>query len=138
MDARRTQRGQATVEFSLAVLVFLVIVVGIFDLGRAVYTYNSVAEAVREIARVTSVHPGTTLGSSPEALAVIASQRGAVPGMGDPTFSCVDIDGSAISGACEPGDWVKVRLVAQYQPATPLVGLAGPIAIESSSSLQIP
>ena len=135
---RGSAAGQATVEFSLAVLVFLTILAGMFDLGRAVYTYNGVAEAAREIARVTSVHPGTTLGTSSETLAVIGSQQGLVPGLEAPTFTCVDIDGSVISGTCAPGKWVKVVVSAPYQPATPLIGLAGPFTLESSSRVQIP
>ncbi|HEY6057916.1 MAG TPA: TadE family protein [Candidatus Limnocylindrales bacterium] len=139
--ARRTRsddRGQATVEFALAIMVFVALLMGIFDLGRGVYTFNAVAEAAREIARVTSVHPGATLGTSSETLAVIATQKQSVPGLGDPTFACVDIDGSSITDPCKAKMWVKVRIAATYRPATPLVGLAGPISLASSSSVQLP
>ena len=44
---RRGERGQALVEFSLAVTVFLTLVMGVVDLGRAVYQYNGTAEAAR-------------------------------------------------------------------------------------------
>ena len=54
----RGERGQGLVEFSLAVTVFLALIMGVVDLGRVVYQYNGGAEAARELARVTSVHPG--------------------------------------------------------------------------------
>ena len=57
---RRTasqQHGQALVEFSLAIIVFLVILMGVFDLGRGIFVYNGVSQAAREIARATAVHP---------------------------------------------------------------------------------
>ena len=72
--------GQGLVEFALAITVFLVLVMGVVDLGRAVYQYNGGAEAARELARVTSVHPGSPLGASAETTDVLRTQRGLVPG----------------------------------------------------------
>jgi Flp pilus assembly protein TadG len=147
MTARRRSRersrlgtrgdGQALVEFSLALIVFLVLLMGVFDLGRGIYMYNGVSEAAREIARVTSVYPGTTLGSSSQTAAVVATQKGLVPNLGDPTFSCVDIDDSAVSGSCPVGMRVKVRVVAPYSPVTPLLGLLGTWDLASTSSVTI-
>ena len=42
---RLARRGQALVEFSLAIPVFLVMILGVFDLGRGIYMYNGLAEA---------------------------------------------------------------------------------------------
>ena len=130
--------GQALVEFSLGIIVFLVMLMGLVDLGRGVYMYNGVSQAAREIARATSVHPGSPLGASTEALDVLATQKHLVPDLGDPTFSCVDIDGSSITGTCQAGQWVRVSIAASYRPMTPLVGIVGPISMQSASSIQIP
>ena len=62
-----TGRGQALVEFSLAVTVFLLLMMAIVDFGRGIYMYNGVSQAAREVARTTSVHPGSPLGSSTDA-----------------------------------------------------------------------
>jgi Flp pilus assembly protein TadG len=43
----RTERGQVLVEFALSVLVFLVLVFGVLDFGRALYTYHAVSYAAR-------------------------------------------------------------------------------------------
>lgn len=40
--------GQALVEFALIVPLFVIIAIGIFEGGRAIYTYNAVSNAVNE------------------------------------------------------------------------------------------
>jgi|tagenome__1003787_1003787.scaffolds.fasta_scaffold20961429_3 hypothetical protein len=137
MERVRGDGGQATVEFALSVLLFLTMLCGVFDLGRGVYTNNALSEAAREVARVTSVHPGTPLGSSAETSAAINGQRGLVPNLRTPSYSCVDIDGSAVSGTCYPGYWVKVTIRASWSPVTPLLALAGSFDFAASSSIQI-
>jgi Flp pilus assembly protein TadG len=44
-------RGQGLVEFALIVPVFVLMLMGIFDLGRAVYAYSTVNNAAREAGR---------------------------------------------------------------------------------------
>jgi Flp pilus assembly protein TadG len=131
------QRGQALVEFSLAIIVFLMMLMGVVDLGRGIYQYNGVAEAAREIARVTSVHPGTTLGGSSQTADVVATQKGLVPYLGDPTFDCVDVTGAAVAGACLGGDMVRVTVHAPYTPVTPLLGLTGTWDLNATSTVAI-
>ena len=125
------------VEFSLAITIFLVILMGTIDLGRAAYQYNGVAQAARELARVASVHPGTTLGSSPESTATLANQRALVPGLGTPVYRCVDIAGTAVSGTCSGGNWVRVTITSTFTPVTPLAGLLGVPTLTSSASAKI-
>jgi len=48
---RRCLRGQSTVEFALLAGVLFLMIMGIFDLGRAVAVYISIAEAAHEGAR---------------------------------------------------------------------------------------
>jgi hypothetical protein len=105
--------------------------------------FNGVAQAAREVARVTSVHPGTGFGNSPETAAVVGTQKKLIPNLGNPTFACVDIDDSAvglIGGKCPAGDGyrVKVTFVAPYKPVTPVMGLLGTWNMSSTSSLEIP
>jgi Flp pilus assembly protein TadG len=123
------ERGQALVEFSLAILVFLFLMMAVFDFGRAIYQYNGVAQAAREIARVTAVHSGTDFttdaGRSAETKAVIATQKTLIPNLQDPTITCVEIDGSVITTGCLRGKWINVQIVAPYTPITPLLGLTG-------------
>lgn len=130
------------VEFTAALIAFIVMAMCVVDFGRAIYQGNAVSEAAREIARVTSVHPGTTLGNSVETSNVVARQKSIVWNLGSPAFACVDIDGtdgSTASGACLPGMWVKVTIAAAYTPITPALSwLFGSHTLASSSSVQIP
>ncbi len=130
-------RGQAVVEFSLAVIVFLLMLMAVVDFGRAIYQYNGVSQAAREIARVTSVHPGGTLGSSAETTAVVATQRGLIPNLQTPIFNCVDITGAPVTGSCLPGNSVKVTIHAPYSAVTPLLSFLGSFDLQSSTSTKI-
>lgn len=131
-------RGQALVEFSLAIIVFLLLMMGIVDFGRAIYQYNGVAQAAREIARVTASHEGvdftTPGGRSAETNAVIATQRNLIPSLQDPVITCMEIDGSVISGHCQQGKWINVYINAPYSPVTPLLGLTGTWNLFSAST----
>jgi TadE-like protein len=52
----RETRGQAIVEFALAVPLFLLLVIGIFEGGRAIFTYNALSNAAREALREAIVN----------------------------------------------------------------------------------
>ena len=135
--ARTPQAGQALVEFSIAIIVFLLLLMGIVDMGRGIYAYNGVSQAAREIARVASVHPGSTLGSSAQVTGVVATQQRLVPGLGTPAFACVDITGATVSGTCRRGDWVRVQISAPWAPVTPLLGLTGTWSFASTTTMRI-
>jgi Flp pilus assembly protein TadG len=50
------ERAQALVEFALVLPIFLLLVTGIFDVGRAVWQENTLAYAAREGTRYAIVH----------------------------------------------------------------------------------
>ena len=144
---RHSSRGQALVEFSLVLLPFLVILMGITDLGRGVYMNNAVAEAAREIARTTSVHPcnpgSCTLGSSVETLSTIEAQKNLVPGLTGPgaaiTIQCTTITDAPLSNAaCRSGSFVRVTVSVPFRVVTPLLSMVAPATLTSSSHIQLP
>jgi Flp pilus assembly protein TadG len=57
---RQESRGQALVEFALIVPVFILLLVGLFDLGRGVFAFNTISNAAREAARVAIVDQDCT------------------------------------------------------------------------------
>jgi hypothetical protein len=145
----RTRRGRAAgqglVEFAVAIIPFLVLLMAIVDLGRGIYVMNGTAEAARDIARVVSVHPvGATddLGSSTQAGDVISTQRKLIPGLTiDPSTDivCVDLLDQVIpDDECQPGDYIRVHLTAPFTPATPLVSAFGTHTFDSTSRIQVP
>jgi hypothetical protein len=135
----RGESGQALVEFALVVPLLMLVLVALFDIGRGIYVYNGVSEAVREIARTDSVHAcdakPCSIGSSSQTTATVNNQKGLVPGMNDPSFACVEIDGTTVTSGCAPGDFVKVTATANFSP---LMGLVGTWTLRSSSSVGIP
>jgi Flp pilus assembly protein TadG len=133
----RNDGGQTIAEFAIGIVVFLMILLGIADFGRAVYQLSAVSQAAREIARTTSVHPGVTLGDSAETATTIAVQRRLVPGLTVSGYACVDISGAAITNPCQPGNWVRVTVVSRFDPSLPLLTLVGPIDLASSGSAEI-
>lgn len=135
---RRDARGQALVEFAFAIIVFLMLFIGMIDIGRGVFMFNGVASAAREIARETSVYPGDAgIGASAESVAMYATQRALVPGLTAPTYECLDISGSLVVDGCQPGDWVRVTTTTTFQPAVPFLVPLGPLVLTSSSSAEI-
>jgi Flp pilus assembly protein TadG len=144
---RKAASGQGMVEFSLALIPFLVVLMGIVDLGRGIYMNNGLAEAAREMARVTAVHPGTTLGGSPETLAVIATQKTLVPGLSDPsatvTFSCTTISDTVIAGTscastASATAFVKVQISVPFSVSTPLLSMVAPTTLSSTAHVAVP
>ena len=143
-----SDRGQALVEFALVLIPFLFLLMGIIDLGRGIYIYNGAAQAAREIARETAMYPCTqatcaNLGASPETAAVIATQRGLIPGLADPAASivitCTDITDAAMSHtACTPNDYVRVEIRIPFSVLTPLLSMVAPTSLSSTTHVDIP
>jgi Flp pilus assembly protein TadG len=137
----KRQRGQALVEFSLAITVFIFLMMGVLDFGMSIYKYNGVAQAAREIARVASVHQGNlNFGVSPEITAVVATQRGLIPGLSSPTIACTDVNGAPVAlyaSRCPTTAFVNVSVTSPYKAVTPLLGLLGTWTMKGSSSAQI-
>jgi Flp pilus assembly protein TadG len=55
LPLRRNEKGAAVVEFALVAPLLLLLIWGIVDIGRAFYTLNNLASAVREGARSAAV-----------------------------------------------------------------------------------
>ena len=136
--------GQALVEFSLVLIPFLILMMAVFDLGRAIYMMNTTAEAAREIARVTAVHPWNSskdLGSSTQSTGVIATQRNLLPAMNftpGTDITCVDINDTTMADAqcSRTGSFVKVRVRSTFAPITPLVMMFGSHTLEAYSRIE--
>jgi Flp pilus assembly protein TadG len=145
---KRRDRGQALVEFSLILIPFLWILMGIVDLGRGIYIYNGVNQAARELGRVTSVHLcGTsgscTVGTSAETAAVAGTQAKLVPGFGGPgstvAYACTTVTDTVLSPIdCPPGQYVKVTVSVPFSAVTPFLGGFLPSALSSATHVQVP
>jgi Flp pilus assembly protein TadG len=63
--SRTAGRGQALVETALVLPLFLMLLVGVVDMGRAVWATTSLNSAAREATRFAIVHGGSTLTPCP-------------------------------------------------------------------------
>jgi Flp pilus assembly protein TadG len=150
---RSRGRGQALVEFSIALIPFLLLLMGIADLGRGIYMSNGVSQAAREIARTTAVHlcatSGTcTLGNSAETADTVNTQKRLVPGLGDPassiTYTCTNILGATLaSTACTGGTnydgpvFVQVTVAVPYSALTPILSMVAPSTLSATAHIQL-
>src|SRR4051812_49820806 len=80
---RGRSTGQALLEFSLILPVFLIMLMGVIDLGRAIWAQNSLAAAAREGARLAIVHGGSATTACP--IGPAGPREGDPPG-GTPDF----------------------------------------------------
>jgi len=130
-DGARSRRGQTLVEFALILPIFLLVLVGIFDMGRAVYAYNTISNASRQAVRLGIVDQNVT---NLQAEAVKASVAlGAVPADVDVSFLTSDLGGPCDVPA-EIGCVVEITVHYQYNAATPIIGnLVGTIDMASTT-----
>jgi TadE-like protein len=135
------RRGQALVEFALALPVLLVIFMGLFDFGRAVFAYNSVSNAAREGARVAIVDQ-TVVGGVPAGATEAANQATAL-GLDPADVTQVQVSYLMpdLSGACPTrslGCIAEVTIRYRFRAITPIVGnVVGPIDLTASTQLPI-
>jgi hypothetical protein len=61
----RSARGQTLVEFGLLLPVLLMMLMGVFDIGRVVFANDMVSNAAREAARFAIVHGGSSITECP-------------------------------------------------------------------------
>lgn len=120
---RHARRGQALVEFALVIPVFLLLLIALFDLGRAVFAYNTLTNAAREGARIAIVN------QYKPSIVARAKQQTAIVELNDPSVSVgfyqVASDGTPdTSKTCAlvaVGCLAVVSFEATYQPITPFV-----------------
>lgn len=153
-EQRRRSGGQALVEFSIAVIPFLLLLMGVVDLGRAVYALNATSEAAREIARVTSVHQCNgacgDLGSSPEAQAVINTQESVIPNVvfnSSTDVDCVEVvpgspptENVIADSDCKIGNdyYIRVHVRSTFTPITPIVSIFGTHNLDAWARVRLP
>jgi Flp pilus assembly protein TadG len=142
---RRSERarGQSLVEFALVLPAFMMLVFGILDGGRAILTYNDVAQSAREVARVasvtcfdTAVRCDSTTSGAPVADAI--DRQLAFQGNVTWTVTCIDPVTNAPPAGCSPADIVRVTATATVVLVTPLISQAlGPVNVSATSEAEI-
>ena len=138
-------RGQSLAEFALVFPIFILIVVAIFDLGRAVFVYNGLTNAAREAVRLAIVNQDKDLvrdRAQDMALGIgITSDAAATTSYWSRVGGIDDVKANAECGADVPmrvGCIAVVEPQATWQAITPIIGnLIGPITLTARSELAV-
>lgn len=123
---QRKSRGQATVEFALCVTVFLMIVFGTVDFGRAIFLKSELDNAVREGARYGKLHPADSSGIRS---LVISRANGSGLAGGGVGVSC--------DGGCATGGTVTVTATVGFTAITQRILGIGPVTLRSTATVDI-
>ena len=140
--ASRGTRGQALVETALVLPILLLVIVALFDLGRATFAYNTLTNAAREGARMAIVNQ-----DKPTIITWAKGQTQIVE-LNDPSvkidFYQVADDGTPdTTSTCDlvaVGCLAVVSFEATYAPITPLIGnilFGSGVKLEATSILSV-
>jgi TadE-like protein len=150
----RQRRGQALVEFALILPVLLLIIFGIVDAGRLIFTMNTVGNAARSAARVAIVNQSTAGSDTCDTLSATAYPIGCAIASGinlsiAPADVVVTYRDPADTGTCPPppppqppglqiGCLAVVQVTGHYTPLTPIIGqIIGSVTVQSTSKVPI-
>ena len=150
--------GQALAEFALVFPVIMLLVFGFIDVGRAVFTANTLSNAARQAARVASVNQIDTVPGAYECLSTrpvedaadahwtfrgCAIAAGASIGVksADVTYNVTTPPGTTLQcsiGTINVGCLFSVTVTNQFSPITPLAGaVIGNLTLTSTSEVPV-
>src|SRR5438552_8943457 len=95
-SGRRSDRGQATIEFALVIIFLMVMVLSILEMVLFMHTYNVLADSAKEGVRYAIVHGANNKQAS------------------GPTCPCADIDGPPSPDGTVPGYGSGYGVVKTY------------------------
>jgi Flp pilus assembly protein TadG len=125
---RGGQQGQSLVETALVLPILLLILMGIFDFGRAIFAFNTVSNSAREATRLAIVNQTTSE-------IVAEGKRAALgldPDLVDVTFTLPDCSTVLI------GCTARVKVDYEWQAITPIIGsVVGPIELSSTTEMPV-
>jgi hypothetical protein len=137
--------GQSMVEFALILPLLVLFLVGIFDLGRAFFSYIAITNAAREGTRVVTFWPGkstmanvntaidTEIGASP--MVKVGNITSRVIVCGDPLASPpIDTDGNINCPSEKP---FRVTVTYDFDPILSFF-FPQPIILRRSAEMMIP
>jgi Flp pilus assembly protein TadG len=130
-----SERGQTLVEFSIVAVIFFVIVLGMIDIGRAVWNYNTLAQATREGTRFAIVHGAESDGPLGPGDEATISDHVVKHSSGMDT-SALDIDVEWLDGDNGVGNRVRVTSEYTYTPVMQFLNIFS-FSMKSSSTMTI-
>lgn len=136
--------GQALVEFALVIPLVLLLLMGLFDFGRAIYAYNTISNAARDGARKAIVDQSEI---SPNLYVAEreAAQQATALGLNETDETQVHLDvfkpnlaQNCIAETNRVGCVAVVTVRWQFRAITPIIGnFVGPITLSSTTKLPV-
>ena len=122
-------KGQNVVEFALVIPLFLYLLCGVMDFGRAFFIQMNLQQAVQDGGRFASTgnhlpdpaNPGQNLSRIQSIIATVENEALVVSGVNPANLQISSLLGGTGS-AGGPGDTVTVSLVTNLQLMTPMIG----------------
>jgi hypothetical protein len=153
MSINKRTSGQSLIEFALLVPLLFLLVMGLFDIGHAVFYYAVLNSAVREGTRYAIVQPNCDYKSNPVACsggnpdsyplncqdAKSTANKNICTEIGNKLFNIDALTSSTItidhlvSGANDPV--INIGIEFLFNPITPGLGLIGDLAIQVNSQM---
>jgi Flp pilus assembly protein TadG len=141
----RKRRGATLVESVITLTVFLVLILGMIDLGLGLFRFIILTEAARQGARQAIVH-GSNASSAqgtwgPTTYSQPATDTGAIAQAIKPYLTGLDpsqvtITVTWLDGGTSEGNRVQVTVAYTYQPMTTFA-ISGTLPLSSSSTMPI-
>ena len=143
MRRRRRGRGQALVEFAIVFPIMALVTLGLLDLGRAIFTYNTLSQAARQAVRTAIVNQQTSV------VRTQAINSGATLGLVTSNVDvCFKTSSSGQTNCSSPatdncprrardiGCLAIVRTHVNYAPMTPVISIFWSSITLSSTSIE--
>jgi len=143
----REENGQGMVEFAIVFPLIVILILGIFEFGRVMFSYSISIAAAREAARygaaIQDIGGGIPQYKDCQGIREAAKRIGKFAGIGDADITIKYSDGAGVySTECPPSqdvgltDFISVTINTSIKPITPM-GSFSSIPIASSSSRTI-
>lgn len=152
--ARRRERGQSLVEFAVVLPIIILLIVAFVEIGRAVFAFNTIANAARQAVRVAAVNQITDVTDCDATRPVedpyephwsvrgCAIAAGAPLGITTANVSVSYASPPSTTVSCSPtlhiGCIASVTVTYDYSVSTPFVSLLiGPFTMSQTSEMPV-
>jgi Flp pilus assembly protein TadG len=141
---RGSRRGQALAEFALVFPIAMLLLMAVFDVGRAVFAYNGLTNAAREGARLAAVNQDSALIKQRVKEMTFGTS---VTNLASPTFVRFFREGPSTIPTTNPvcpaatmsvGCVAVVNAESNWSAITPFIGqIIGPITFKGESQVPV-
>jgi Flp pilus assembly protein TadG len=134
-------KGQSLLEFAIAVPIFLVVVLGVFDVGRVFFSTITLVSAAREGARYLSANPfdlsndSGSFFTTKQVVMLEATGAGITLAEENITVSCDNVDEDV--DACDGGGPAVVTVEHDFELIMGW-GLPSPITVSRTAEMIVP